>query len=136
MVAESEYIHNRNRKWLRCLLWFIGAILLLFLAGHMTAPAAALPGNMVVNTYYSDADFTNQVGFQVVLRCGGTSGPLHGQPGEYTKQETIKCVDYIVINRDCYFTYIHPPEDPEDPNSEWEIEFLFPVTCPNIPTYP
>ena len=58
----------------------------------VSVPAShALPNKMVMNFYYTDINFTNEVGWQTVLRCLGTSGPLHGEIAEYVRQEEMSC---------------------------------------------
>lgn len=92
-------------KHRRLLLFGSVVLVAVFIALIATTPSThAIPNKMVMNFYYSDPDFTNQVGWQTVLRCFGTSGPLHGEMGEYVRQEETICVDPSPTNPTrCYF---------------------------------
>jgi len=117
--------------------WFVVAIaasLTLALLGAWSAQA--LPANMVTAQYYSDSGFQNMVGFQVVLRCFGGSGPVYGEVGDYEvlyadscsvggsyspecKELSWECPDGTGHPETCY--QVAPPHDIECPPGVWNL---------------
>jgi hypothetical protein len=68
---------------------------LLALTSLWVAPVAqAASTTMVIDHFFTEDTFDNQVGFQIVLRCGGPSGPLHGTRTTYVFWEQLDCVDW------------------------------------------
>lgn len=90
-MSETVKLERALRSRAAKLFCLAVVLLGLSLALTLPEPVAALPANMVMEFYYSDPGFTNQVGWRTVLRCGGTSGPLFGQVGPYCIQEDSSC---------------------------------------------
>jgi hypothetical protein len=64
----------------------------------LTVPADAIPGWGLTVHYYSDANYTNHVGMQMLLRCNGSSGPVIGMWAPYA----------VEVEYDCHEQVYHP----------------------------
>lgn len=66
-------------------------------------PSEAISNKIVIEFYYSDPDFTNEVGHRTVLRCSGSqTGTLFGTHGEYTQVQEIICRDGVMLGDPCF----------------------------------
>lgn len=87
-------------------------------------PASALPRDMVETIFYSDPAFTDQVGWQVSVRCNGSTGPVWGEVGAYWVQVKSSCREQTTQVLGCMFgEYVLTSQG-------WVANWSFPVTCP------
>lgn len=91
-MSNDETPTPRRRRW--AALPLIGVMAATAYAGVSIADietAHALPSEMVMYTYYSDAEHTNQVGLRIGNTCFGAGGQLYGELGEYVEREVSPC---------------------------------------------
>ena len=73
----------------------LGVLLIAALVGVapiVLSPAVqALPDQSTTVFYYADENFTTALGWQMLLRCNGTTGPVHGQKGPYVMEFNDDC---------------------------------------------
>lgn len=67
----------------------------------IAVPAAAIPGWGVTVHYYSDANFTNHVGMQMLLRCNGSSGPVLGMWAPNAVEVEYDCHEQVYYPGRC-----------------------------------
>lgn len=108
---------SSRRRILVCLLFLLAASV------SLAPTAEARSNNMVMNTYFSDDTFSEGVGFQTVLRCGGTSGPVFGLQTEWVYWEQSECITYSRLEYGCKYElrdgYLGP------------VIVSFPISCPS-----
>jgi hypothetical protein len=98
------------------------------------APADAIPGWGLTVHYYSDANYTNHVGMQMLLRCNGSSGPVIGMWAPYAVEVEYDCHEQVYYPGQCmlYPQVSCHSADAHFPYPHWcqQAGPATPVNCP------